>query len=113
MAGRQGQVAARAAKPRRATPIDAAQRLVRRNAAARRSSRRVNIPVPRDVDRWRREGPLRAVNGIGAGPALSPKKTPLSALANARTDRVERRTGEGSDLHHPAAGNCPNIHITY
>ena len=40
---------------------------------------------------------------------FSPENAPPSVLAKARTERVERRTGEGGDLHDPAPADCPDI----
>ncbi len=47
-------------------------------------------------------------------PAIRPKNAPPSALAKARTERVERRTSESGDLQNPPLQlDCPDIHLTY
>ena len=54
-----------------------------------------------------------ACAGTGPSPPFSPENAPPSVLAKARTERVERRTGEGGDLHDPAPADCPDIDATY
>jgi len=59
-------------------------------------------PNVRSARRWRRPKPV-----------FSLEIAPPSVLAKARTERVERRTGEGGDLHDPAPADCPDIDATY
>src|SRR3954451_22864257 len=43
-----------------------------------------------------------------------PENAPPSALAKARTERVERRTCESGDLQNPRSpADCPDIHLSY
>jgi hypothetical protein len=63
--------------------------------------------VVRGVDPGPRQMPS------AAKPAIRPENAPPSALAKARTERVERRTSESGDLQNPAPADCPDIRLTY
>ena len=60
--------------------------------------------VTRDRGKCRPQQPLQ----------FGPENAPPSALAKARTERVERRTSESGDLQKsPAPADCPDIRLIY
>ena len=70
----------------------------------RRKSRRQQSNLPQS-----NVGAPPRCEGGSAGPGLASfhQNAPPSALAKARTERVERRTSESGDLQNPRAGRLP------
>jgi hypothetical protein len=65
---------------------------------------------------WAHSPPAGRRTGPQTAPAQadpSPENAASSALAKARTERVERRTSESGDLHDPAPADCPDIYLSH